>query len=1409
MSFNGTSSYATIGGSGSGALLHEAFNERTVALWIKASLLTNNRIIVDLGGSDRGLAIRISANKLQAAVANTNGSVSRTSVTTNFTSTDWTHVAASFKNGSLKLYVNGALAASTNASFSTITATSSNSRIGVNNGNNAFNDNGTYYSGLMDQLVIVNRELTAADLAKLMTNTLPMPTAATSVLPAAPAVPTGLGAQTLSANSIRLNWSANPANATGIEIHRSIGDQSNFKFLAKIDSANVSGSDSYVDTALFANLQYFYKVKTLGDGGSSAFTAAANATTLNSRPVVSNISNSVVRFGTSLNIPVNAIDPDGDNLTFSTVGALPAFLNLVQNGTSVSLQGTPAEAQQGVYSIGVIAADNNNGKDTATFTLTINDNYSPVIANIAPVNATEAVPSQATVVLVDEHNEGKTFTWEGVDLPGFVSVTGNNTSATVNINASLIDAGTYTVTLKVTDNKGGTGTKNFTLNVAEKDPTDKIFLKFLKSYPAPAPWNNITGVSTYNLLDASGNATNLDLLIQGNWFMTNNDGPVTWYDNGVYIDAVMRDYYFFGQMTYYFDGPQSVDMKFAGLEANRKYSFRLYGATCFWAAADNGYAIYTIGDQTRQLAVQNNKTTTVSIDNVTPDANGEIMLHITKPADQIIGVLNAVEITATLDDGTPPAAPKNLAGSLNTVGDVNLTWTDVAYNEDNYKVYRGADSLGTYSLLATLNSNVVTFKDTTVTGNNQYFYKIVASNTAGASTASNIFGISLPNLLPLVDSIADVKLKAGQSTTVNVVAKDDATDVVTLSVSGLPSFGTFSDNGGGNGQFSFSPTNDNLGTFNVTLKATDSHGGISTRAFRVFVSDKKTTLTYINFADVDMAPAPWNNVSYPFAGVKLSNAKDESGNTTSIGLTLNETWSWSITNGVNGTENAGIYPDVVIRSSFYQGSNDARTIRITGLPSGKKFNFVFFNSQDFGADATTRFSIGAQSVLLNASFNTTKTVQINGVVPASGNVDIVVKKEAAATNAYISALVIEAYDDTVALVSPGSLRATAKSGTAVNLTWADRADNETGYEVWGATSVNGPYTLKASLAANTTAYSATGLSPNTRYYYKVRAKKNAYYSDFSNSTSVTTFGMQMFINFTENSIAAAPWNNTVQRPQLGPWVANLKDATGAATSVGIELLISFENKYIRGINTGNNSGVYPDMVNIESFLMYQGKSASMRISGLNQQMSYNFTFFASSDEWNEFTSKYTLNKNRVAYLNASMNKLGTTTLFNVKPDANGEIIFDIDPAYSNTILGLIGALVIDGYVPPADEQEEPAGGQQQRVAGVAALGNNSDNVVVLHNNEVANSNLGNVKVYPNPIRDFVNVDVELSEASNLTLEIFDASGRILQRDYRSNVAKGVTTLRVTTSNSVKAAGIYMLKVSGKPGSSKTIKIIKQ
>jgi hypothetical protein len=89
--------------------------------------------------------------------------------------------------------------------------------------------------------------------------------------------------------------------------------------------------------------------------------------------------------------------------------------------------------------------------------------------------------------------------------------------------------------------------------------------------------------------------------------------------------------------------------------------------------------------------------------------------------------------------------------------------------------------------------------------------------------------------------------------------------------------------------------------------------------------------------------------------------------------------------------------------------------------------------------------------------------------------------------------------------APTELTASATFGQ-VDLSWTDNSNDEAGFEIWKSVNgENGSFTLEASVAADVTAYSSTGLQDGAAYCYRVRATgPKGVASDFSNTACATT-----------------------------------------------------------------------------------------------------------------------------------------------------------------------------------------------------------------------------------------------------------------------------------------------------------------
>lgn len=98
---------------------------------------------------------------------------------------------------------------------------------------------------------------------------------------------------------------------------------------------------------------------------------------------------------------------------------------------------------------------------------------------------------------------------------------------------------------------------------------------------------------------------------------------------------------------------------------------------------------------------------------------------------------------------------------------------------------------------------------------------------------------------------------------------------------------------------------------------------------------------------------------------------------------------------------------------------------------------------------------------------------------------------ACGSSAYSNVVSVTTPEDvTVAPAAPSNFVATAVSPTQINLSWTDNATNESNFVLeQSADGTN--YTILATPAANSTAYSVSGLSENSTYYFRLKAVNTA------------------------------------------------------------------------------------------------------------------------------------------------------------------------------------------------------------------------------------------------------------------------------------------------------------------------------
>ena len=105
-----------------------------------------------------------------------------------------------------------------------------------------------------------------------------------------------------------------------------------------------------------------------------------------------------------------------------------------------------------------------------------------------------------------------------------------------------------------------------------------------------------------------------------------------------------------------------------------------------------------------------------------------------------------VDSATTLDDAPP--APGGLAAATVSDTRIDLSWTDNSNNETGFEIERSPDGVSGWSLLATVGADVVAHSDTGLTPVTTYWYRVRATNAAGASAYSNVDGATTQDIPP-------------------------------------------------------------------------------------------------------------------------------------------------------------------------------------------------------------------------------------------------------------------------------------------------------------------------------------------------------------------------------------------------------------------------------------------------------------------------------------------------------------------------------------------------------------------------------------------------------------------------------------------------------------------------------------
>ena len=138
-----TYSPVRVAAEGSEGFFHDGFSMRSITMEIRPKSVAGTQILLDEGDSTNGLALRIQDGRMEAAVCSNGHRFQISGEPLQLNLMQWNHVAITYDEGKLCMYVNGILAGEGIAPFALVRAHDSSGGYGGRFGTDAFGDQGS------------------------------------------------------------------------------------------------------------------------------------------------------------------------------------------------------------------------------------------------------------------------------------------------------------------------------------------------------------------------------------------------------------------------------------------------------------------------------------------------------------------------------------------------------------------------------------------------------------------------------------------------------------------------------------------------------------------------------------------------------------------------------------------------------------------------------------------------------------------------------------------------------------------------------------------------------------------------------------------------------------------------------------------------------------------------------------------------------------------------------------------------------------------------------------------------------------------------------------------------------------------------------------------------------------------
>ncbi|MBN1842347.1 MAG: fibronectin type III domain-containing protein [Deltaproteobacteria bacterium] len=466
-----------------------------------------------------------------------------------------------------------------------------------------------------------------------------------------------------------------------------------------------------------------------------------------------------------------------------------------------------------------------------------------------------------------------------------------------------------------------------------------------------------------------------------------------------------------------------------------------------------------------------------------------------------------------------PEEPTELVATAVSDTQISLSWTDNSFDELGFRIERKTGLVGTYAEIASVEANAVTYTDMDLSQATTYYYRITAYNSRGDSSHCNEGGGTTYPAAPgdlLVEAVSASQIilswtdnSSGESG-FGIERRIESVDVYTKLAVVDANVTTYSDTGLSEAT-----------TYYYRITAYDSIGssGYSDEDNATTRPAAPGTLSAkaISTSQIDLS---WTDNSLGESGFEIERRIESVDVYTKLAVVDADVTTYSDTGLSEATT---CYYRITaydsIGSSGYSDEDNATTYLLA--PSGLSATAVSSSRIDLSWTNNSSKQSG---------FRIERKIGLYGTHAEIAIVDanIPTYSDTGLTDCTVYYYRVRAYSSTANssysdeddartfLAAPSGLSATAVSRNQIDLTWTDNSTDESGFKIERKTasettssetdsedgsetdSDSGTYSEIATVGANVTKCSDSGLEPNTTYRYRVRT-----YTD-SETTSVTS-----------------------------------------------------------------------------------------------------------------------------------------------------------------------------------------------------------------------------------------------------------------------------------------------------------------